>query len=131
MVGVIGTGECSTDATEDTNIVNMSVVDKDAPKDKEEEERVFYKEAFDAFDWNRNGTIPTSVSNSLQFSIEYRKYRQFLCVWQIALPIFSLDYSFSPGSSYTFKNNPMLYFPSSMCAVNNDVFLPGCGNIYN
>ena len=58
----------------------MSVLDKDTPKDKEEEERVFYKEAFEAFDWNRNGTIPTSVSNSLQFSIEYRKYRQLLCV---------------------------------------------------
>ena len=40
----------------------MSVVDKDAPMDKEEVERVFYKEAFEAFDWNRNGRIPTSVS---------------------------------------------------------------------
>ena len=60
--GVIGTGECSTDATEDRNIVNMSVVGKDAPMDKEEVERVFYKEAFEAFDWNRNGRIPTSVS---------------------------------------------------------------------
>ena len=41
----------------------MSVVDKDASIDKE---KVFYKEAFEAFDWNRNGTIPTSVSYSLQ-----------------------------------------------------------------
>ena len=40
----------------------MSVVGKDAPMDKEEVEKVFYKEAFEAFDWNRNGTIPTSVS---------------------------------------------------------------------
>ena len=61
MGGGIGTGECFIDATEDTNIVNMSVVDKEAPMDKEEVERVFYKEAFEAFDWNRNGKIPTSV----------------------------------------------------------------------
>ena len=50
------------DATEDTQVISMSVVDKDATKDKEEEEKVFYKEAFEAFDWNRNGTIPTGVS---------------------------------------------------------------------
>ena len=40
----------------------MSVVEKEAVGEKEEEEKIFYKEAFEAFDWNRNGTIPTSVS---------------------------------------------------------------------
>ena len=43
-------------------------MDKDAPIDKEAMEKVFYKEAFEAFDWNRNGTIPTSVSQLYQFS---------------------------------------------------------------
>ena len=43
----------------------MNIVDKDATKDKEEEEKVFYKEAFDAFDWNHNGTIPTRVGRSV------------------------------------------------------------------
>ena len=76
MVGVIGTGECSTDATEDRNIVNMSVLDKEAPIDKEKVERVFYKEAFEAFDWNRNGRIPTSVSNRFKSSTANIKYRQ-------------------------------------------------------
>ena len=42
----------------------MSVLEKEAVVDKEEEEKKFYKEAFEAFDWNRNGTIPTSVSSS-------------------------------------------------------------------
>ena len=58
---MIGTGECSIYSTEDTHILNM-IVEKDAPKEKEEEEKVFYKEAFEALDWNRNGSIPTSVS---------------------------------------------------------------------
>ena len=34
---------------------------KDTKKDKEEEEKA-YKEAFDYFDWNKSGTIPSSVS---------------------------------------------------------------------
>ena len=54
----------------------MSVVGKDAPMDKEEVERVFYKEAFEAFDWNRNGRIPTSVSNRFKSSTANIKYRQ-------------------------------------------------------
>ena len=37
---------------------------KDIQKEKEEEVRA-YKEAFDYFDWNRSGTIPTSVSKVL------------------------------------------------------------------
>ena len=41
-------------------------MDKDISVEKDEEEKVFYKEAFDAFDWNRNGTIPTSVSFAFQ-----------------------------------------------------------------
>ena len=44
----------------------MNIVDKDATKDKEEEEKVFYKEAFDAFDWNHNGTITTRVGRSVK-----------------------------------------------------------------
>jgi len=39
--------------------VGMLEKEKDPIVEKEEEEKVFYKEAFDAFDWNRNGTIPT------------------------------------------------------------------------
>ena len=43
----------------------MSVVESVvAAVDKKEEEKKSYKEAFDAFDWNRNGAIPTSVSLS-------------------------------------------------------------------
>ena len=45
-------------------IASMSVVEKEAAVDKKEEEKKSYKEAFDAFDWNRNGAIPTSVSLS-------------------------------------------------------------------
>ena len=33
-------------------------------KDKEVDDRKTYKQAFDDFDWNRNGTIPTRVMNS-------------------------------------------------------------------
>ena len=40
----------------------MSVGDREAATEKDEEEKIFYKEAFEAFDQNRNGTIPTSVS---------------------------------------------------------------------
>ena len=42
--------------------VGMLEKEKDPTVEKEEEEKLFYKEAFDAFDWNRNGTIPTGVS---------------------------------------------------------------------
>ena len=35
---------------------------KDTKKDKEEEEKA-YKEAFDYFDCNKSGTIPSSVSD--------------------------------------------------------------------
>ena len=42
----------------------MSVGEKQAVMDKEEEEEKAYKEAFEAFDWNRNGAIPTSISLS-------------------------------------------------------------------
>ena len=37
-----------------------SITSKDTNKDKEEEEKA-YREAFEYFDWNKNGTIPTSV----------------------------------------------------------------------
>ena len=37
---------------------------KDIQKEKEEEVKA-YKEAFEYFDWNRSGTIPTSVSKVL------------------------------------------------------------------
>ena len=39
----------------------MSGGEKEAAFEKEEEEEIFYREAFEAFDWNKNGTIPTSV----------------------------------------------------------------------
>ena len=36
--------------------------DKESIKDsKEEEDKLLYKGAFDDFDWNKNGTIPTRV----------------------------------------------------------------------
>ena len=62
MGAALGTGEWLRDVTEDIQTVSMSVVNKDATKEKEEGEKQFYKEAFEAFDWNRNGNIPTSVS---------------------------------------------------------------------
>ena len=31
-------------------------------KDKEIDDKKTYKEAFDDFDWNKNGTIPTRVN---------------------------------------------------------------------
>ena len=37
---------------------------KDIQKEKEDEVKAF-KEAFDYFDWNRSGTIPTTVSSLL------------------------------------------------------------------
>jgi hypothetical protein len=38
---------------------------------KKEEEETVYREAFDYFDWNKGGTIPTSVSLTFSFG----KYR--------------------------------------------------------
>ena len=46
----------------------MNIVDKDTTKDKDEQETVFYKEAFDACDWNHNGTIPTRVGRNIRIS---------------------------------------------------------------
>ena len=46
--------------------VSMSEADKDGIKDKEDQEKVFYKEAFEAFDWNHNGAIPTSVRDRMK-----------------------------------------------------------------
>ena len=34
---------------------------------KKEEEETAYREAFDYFDWNKGGTIPTSVSLTFLF----------------------------------------------------------------
>ena len=31
------------------------------PKESEDEEKPFYKDAFDHFDWNHSSSIPTSV----------------------------------------------------------------------
>lgn len=37
---------------------------RDSLKDtKDEEDKQLYKGAFDDFDWNKNGTIPTRVRN--------------------------------------------------------------------
>ena len=47
--------------------------DKDSRKDskqeedKQEENKLLYKGAFDEFDWNKNGTIPTRVNNTRSF----------------------------------------------------------------
>ena len=44
--------------------------DKDSRKDskqeedKQEENKLLYKGAFDEFDWNKNGTIPTRVNHN-------------------------------------------------------------------
>ena len=40
-----------------------------AERDKDMEDKRTYKEAFDDFDWNKNGTIPTRVKseNSISF----------------------------------------------------------------
>ena len=40
----------------------MSIHKRDSLKDiKDEEDKLLYKGAFDDFDWNKNGTIPTRV----------------------------------------------------------------------
>lgn len=47
----------------------MSTAEKESLREaKEEEEKQFYKGAFDDFDWNKNGTIPTRVSKWNKFS---------------------------------------------------------------
>ena len=38
-----------------------------AEKEKDMEDKRTYKEAFDDFDWNKNGTIPTRVIKCLGF----------------------------------------------------------------
>ena len=43
-------------------ICMAGMTSKDTKKDKEEEEKA-YKEAFDYFDWNKSGSIPSSVSD--------------------------------------------------------------------
>ena len=57
--------------------VGMLEKEKDSTVEKEEEEKMFYKEAFDAFDWNRNGTIPTGVSANFVL-ICYCTFKLFL-----------------------------------------------------
>ena len=38
-----------------------SIKDSKHEEDKQEENKLLYKGAFDEFDWNKNGTIPTRV----------------------------------------------------------------------
>ena len=40
-----------------------SIKDFKNEEDKQEENKLLYKGAFDEFDWNKNGTIPTRVMN--------------------------------------------------------------------
>ncbi len=39
-----------------------SLKDSKHEEDKQEENKLLYKGAFDEFDWNKNGTIPTRVN---------------------------------------------------------------------
>ena len=43
-----------------------SMTSNDSKTDKEEEEKA-YREAFEYFDWNKSGTIPTSVRLKMLF----------------------------------------------------------------
>ena len=45
-----------------------------AEKEKDMEDKRTYKEAFDDFDWNKNGTIPTRVINFPYLNIQYWGY---------------------------------------------------------
>ena len=40
-----------------------SLKDSKHEEDKQEENKLLYKGAFDEFDWNKNGTIPTRVKH--------------------------------------------------------------------
>ena len=44
------------------NIETLKLLCLQETKKEREEETAAYKEAFDHYDWNRSGTIPTSVS---------------------------------------------------------------------
>ena len=44
-------------------IFMAGMTSNDTKKNKEEEEEKAYKEAFDYFDWNKSGSIPSSVSD--------------------------------------------------------------------
>ena len=52
------------DVVADINIetLNPFLLCLQETKKEREEETAAYKEAFDHYDWNRSGTIPTSVS---------------------------------------------------------------------
>ena len=43
-----------------------SLKDSKHEEDKQEENKLLYKGAFDEFDWNKNGTIPTRVKHLKQ-----------------------------------------------------------------
>ena len=45
---------------------------------KEEEDKQLYKGAFDDFDWNKNGTIPTRVVFLCPLDLQYYQYQYFL-----------------------------------------------------
>ena len=46
-----------------------SLKDSKHEEDKQEENKLLYKGAFDEFDWNKNGTIPTRVKHLTKFAI--------------------------------------------------------------
>ena len=50
------------DVGADINIETLKLLSFQETKKEREEETAAYKEAFDHYDWNRSGTIPTSVS---------------------------------------------------------------------
>ena len=45
-----------------------SIKDSKNEEDKQEENKLLYKGAFDEFDWNKNGTIPTRVMNLIEIA---------------------------------------------------------------
>jgi hypothetical protein len=49
----------------------MPNTDKKEEEEKKEDEVKFYREAFNNFDWNSSGTIPTKVSFTTQSVIRH------------------------------------------------------------
>ena len=53
---------------------------RDSLKDtKDEEDKQLYKGAFDDFDWNKNGTIPTRVRNYFLFALMVYSFHFVYC----------------------------------------------------
>ena len=52
--------------SDDSNSLLPGEEERVPGKDKEDGETDFYREAFQDFDWNHSGTIPTSVSSEFR-----------------------------------------------------------------